>query len=75
MMFNGLLKVPMQFFILLVGVMVFVFYQFNPAPLNFIDASTEKVLASTPNYFKTLVNLKTNWNWYEHILSNLKRRL
>ena len=46
MIFNGLLKVPMQFFILLVGVMVFVFYQFNPAPLNFIDASTQKVLAS-----------------------------
>jgi len=46
MMFNGLLKVPMQFFILLVGIMVFVFYQFNQAPLNFIDASTEKVLAS-----------------------------
>ena len=32
---NGLLKVPMQFFILLTGVMVFVFFQFNPAPLNF----------------------------------------
>ncbi|MCB4797798.1 sodium:solute symporter family transporter [Neotamlana laminarinivorans] len=46
LIFNGLLKVPMQFFILLVGVMVFVFYQFNPAPLNFIDASTQKVLAS-----------------------------
>jgi Na+/proline symporter len=46
LLFNGLLKVPMQFFILMVGVMVFVFYQFNPAPLNFIDASTEKVLAS-----------------------------
>ncbi len=46
LIFNGLLKVPMQFFILLVGVMVFVFYQFNEAPLNFIDASTEKVLAS-----------------------------
>ncbi|SHH68898.1 sodium:solute symporter [Winogradskyella jejuensis] len=46
LIFNGLLKVPMQFFILLVGVMVFVFYQFNPAPLNFIDASTETVLAS-----------------------------
>ncbi len=46
MIFNGLLKVPMQFFILLVGVMVFVFYQFNQAPLNFIDSSTEKVLAS-----------------------------
>jgi Na+/proline symporter len=46
LIFNGLLKVPMQFFILLVGIMVFVFYQFNPPPLNFIDASTEKVLAS-----------------------------
>ncbi len=32
---NGLLKVPMQFFILLIGVMVFVFFQFNPVPLNF----------------------------------------
>ena len=32
---NGFLKVPMQFFILLTGVMVFVFFQFNPVPLNF----------------------------------------
>jgi SSS family transporter len=46
LIFNGLLKVPMQFFILLVGVMVFVFYQFNQAPLNFIDASTQTVLNS-----------------------------
>jgi len=35
LIFNGLLKVPMQFFILLIGVMVFVFYQFNGSPLNF----------------------------------------
>ena len=32
---NGFLKVPMQFFILLTGVMVFVFFQFNKVPLNF----------------------------------------
>jgi SSS family solute:Na+ symporter len=32
---NGLLKVPMQFLILLTGVMVFVFFQFNGTPLNF----------------------------------------
>ncbi|WP_353084671.1 sodium:solute symporter [Flavobacterium sp.] len=32
---NGFLKVPMQFFILLTGVMVFVFFQFNTVPLNF----------------------------------------
>src|SRR5699024_5122434 len=35
MIFNGLVKVPMQFFILLTGIMVFVFYQFNSTPLNF----------------------------------------
>ena len=39
LLFNGLLKIPMQFFILLVGVMVFVFYQFNAAPLNFNPAA------------------------------------
>ena len=32
---NGILKIPMQFFILLVGVMVFIFYQFEPSPINF----------------------------------------
>lgn len=46
MIFNGLLKVPMQFFILLVGVMVFVFYQFNQSPLNFNPAATEAVMES-----------------------------
>ncbi|MFD1614039.1 sodium:solute symporter [Gelatiniphilus marinus] len=60
LIFNGLLKVPMQFFILLVGVMVFVFYQFNPAPLNFIDASTEKVLTS--EYAQQYQNLQQKQN-------------
>ena len=43
LIFNGLLKVPMQFFILLVGVMVFVFYQFNTSPLNFNPKAREAV--------------------------------
>jgi SSS family transporter len=46
LIFNGLLKVPMQFFILLVGVMVFVFYQFNEAPVNFNPTATQVVLNS-----------------------------
>ena len=46
LIFNGLLKVPMQFFILLVGVMVFVFYQFNYSPLNFNPAATNAVTTS-----------------------------
>ena len=32
---NGLIKVPMQFLILLMGVFVFAFYQFHPPPLSF----------------------------------------
>ena len=43
LLFNGLLKVPMQFLILLVGVMVFVFYQFNPPPLFFNEAELARV--------------------------------
>ncbi|MAM28531.1 MAG: sodium:solute symporter [Flavobacteriaceae bacterium] len=43
---NGLLKVPMQFFILLVGVMVFVFYQFNASPLHFNPAAVKDVMQS-----------------------------
>ncbi len=46
MIFNGLLKVPMQFFILLVGVMVFVFYQFNSSPLHFNPSSVKDVMES-----------------------------
>lgn len=46
LLFNGLLKIPMQFFILFVGVMVFVFYQFNKAPINFNPTATQVVLNS-----------------------------
>lgn len=43
LIFNGLLKVPMQFFILLCGVMVFVFFQFNQAPLFFNQSTLDKL--------------------------------
>lgn len=46
MIMNGILKVPMQFFILLVGVLVFVFYQFNASPLNFNPVAEREVLNS-----------------------------
>ena len=35
LMFNAVLKIPMQFFILITGVMVFVFFEFNDTPINF----------------------------------------
>jgi Na+/proline symporter len=43
---NGLLKVPMQFIILFIGVMVFVFYQFNKPPVFFNKVEHEKVVQS-----------------------------
>ncbi len=46
LIFNGLLKVPMQFFILLVGVMVFVFYQYHESPIFFNNAGYEKLQQS-----------------------------
>ncbi|OYQ47786.1 sodium:solute symporter [Flavobacterium aurantiibacter] len=58
---NGFLKVPMQFFILLTGVMVFVFFQFKEIPLNFNPHNKEVVAASSYNkdYEKLEADLKT----------------
>jgi SSS family transporter len=46
LLFNGLVKVPMQFFILFVGAMVFVFYQFIAPPLVFNPIEREKISSS-----------------------------
>ena len=35
LIFNGIFKIPMQFFILLLGVMVFIFFEFNKSPVNY----------------------------------------
>lgn len=59
---NGFLKVPMQFFILLIGVMVFVFFQFNPVPLNFNP--NNKVIIENSKY-------KEEYHELEHKLIKL----
>jgi Na+/proline symporter len=46
--FNGIFKIPMQFFILFVGIMVFVFYQFNYTPIHFNPAA--RTVLQTPDY-------------------------
>ena len=57
MIFNGILKVPMQFFILFIGVMVFIFYQFNPSPLNFNPQANKVIVGSSyENEYKSLKN-------------------
>lgn len=46
LLFNGILKVPMQFTVLFVGMMVFVFYQFNNSPLHFNADNIQRLQGS-----------------------------
>ena len=57
---NGLLKVPMQFIILIIGVMVFVFYQFNIPPVFFNKVELEQVRQS--EYNLNLTELETQYS-------------
>ena len=57
---NGILKVPMQFFILLTGVLVFVFFQFNDAPLHFNPINVEKVHLSNQKENYVVLEEKLN---------------
>src|SRR5258705_11808376 len=43
LLMNGFVKVPMQFLILLIGALVFTFYQFNNAPLFFNQSQLDKL--------------------------------
>jgi len=46
LLFNGFVKVPMQFFILFAGAMVFVFYQFVAPPLSFNPVQRANITSS-----------------------------
>jgi len=60
---NGLVKVPMQFFILLLGALLFTFYQFNPSPVFFNKAAEDKALL-TP-YKDSLLKIKNQFEEQE----------
>ncbi len=52
---NGLVKIPMQFLILLIGTLVFVFYQFHPAPVFYNKIEVAKIENSSyKNEFESL---------------------
>ncbi|MGB2476091.1 MAG: sodium:solute symporter family transporter [Flavobacteriaceae bacterium] len=69
---NGFLKVPMQFFILLVGVMVFVFYQFEMAPLHFNPKAVESIMSSSlaTDYLKLEENHRQTQKERHRLLKN-----
>ncbi len=67
---NGIVKVPMQFFILFVGAMVFVFYQFNMPPIFFNPNAISTVKQSI--YAGQFNELKSK---YEQVHSEKKKKL
>lgn len=46
LLFNGILKIPMQFLILFIGVMVFIFYQFSQPPIYFNKVEKDKIYST-----------------------------
>jgi SSS family solute:Na+ symporter len=48
LMFNGIFKIPMQFFIVFTGVMLFIAYQFNAPPIIYNDSGIPKEILANP---------------------------
>ncbi len=57
LLFNGIIKVPMQFLVLFVGVLVFMFFQFTQSPVHFNEANLLKL--ENTQYQSQLQNLQT----------------
>lgn len=51
---SAFLKIPMQFMILLIGVMVFVFYQFQAPPMVFNQVEEQKAVAANSAQYQTI---------------------
>ncbi|MCK6617948.1 MAG: sodium:solute symporter [Cyclobacteriaceae bacterium] len=60
LMFNGLLKIPMQFIILFIGVLVFVFYLFNQPPVFHNQVLLNRALETDSR--EKLLNLEAEYN-------------
>jgi SSS family solute:Na+ symporter len=60
LLMNGIVKVPMQFLILLIGALVFTFYQFNKAPIFFNQTQISKLEKTT--YKDSLILTQAMYN-------------
>lgn len=62
LLLNGMVKIPMQFGILLIGALLFSFYTINKAPLFFNESAQQKVAKTAPKAYQPL--------FIEHELTN-----
>ncbi len=58
LMFNGIMKIPMQFFILFIGVMLFVSFQFNRPPIVFNETTAD----ITEQQYESLSEIEEQYN-------------
>jgi Na+/proline symporter len=70
MLFNAMAKVPMQFFILFVGAMVFVFYLFAQPPMLF-EKTAMKAIESQPGYSESQARFDAAWRKRERAAEDL----
>jgi len=65
LLMNGLIKIPMQFFILMIGILVFTFFQFQTPPV-FFNESELKNLKSNEKYVQKVEDIE---NKFEVVIS------
>lgn len=77
LLFNGFIKIPMQFLILMIGALVFVFYQFNRPPMHFNNVEEQKILRSPSGGQYTELNNTYNkiFNEKQEYLSQLTQSI
>ncbi|HEY8512179.1 MAG TPA: sodium:solute symporter [Cyclobacteriaceae bacterium] len=76
LMFNGLLKIPMQFIILFIGVMVFVFFQFYKPPVYFNQNLIERARDISPEAIAELeASYDTLYDAKTTVVENLVRAI
>ncbi len=69
LLFNGLLKIPMQFIILYIGILIFVFYQFHQAPLVHNQPLLNKALAT-----EAQTEIRAYANTYDEVYQERKQK-
>jgi Na+/proline symporter len=69
LLINGLVKVPMQFCILLIGALLFTFYQFQPSPVFFNRAVEQKALATS--YKDSMIETNKQYNYLKQTQTQL----
>lgn len=59
LLFNGIIKVPMQFLVLFIGILVYVFFLFTQPPIHFNQANLQKLEGSP--YEQQLTQLESDY--------------